>query len=147
MDESTGNLLNLCARAGSRCRWPSGVGEDDLFAAALQNRRYDGGPGLTVFQLHGDARADELRRQRGGITEVDGAPVPVVQAEGTPAGSGAPRTGGGAETVGAEAVSLSRPSPSRAILMVARTQALVLTCRWGAQAGEGIVDVGRDTDQ
>ena len=30
--------------------------------------------------------------------------------------------------------------------MVARTQALVLTCRSVAQAGEGGVDVWRDTD-
>ena len=79
-----GTLLNLTG-AGSRFRWPPGVGDDDLLAAAFQDRRYGGGPGLPVSRLHRDFCTNELRGQRGSIAEVDGAPVPVVQTVGTPA--------------------------------------------------------------
>ena len=48
--------------------------DDDLIAAAVQDRCYGGGPGLAVSWLHGDVCANEIRRQRGGIAEVDGAP-------------------------------------------------------------------------
>ncbi len=84
MDEPAGSLQNLTG-AGSRCRWPPpGVGDDNLLAATLQDRRYDGVPALAVFQLHGDVCTDELRGQGGGIARVDGAPVPVVQARSSP---------------------------------------------------------------
>ena len=74
----------LAPRSGSRCLWPSGVGDDDLIAAAVQDRCYGGGPGLAVSWLHGDVCANEIRRQRGGIAEVDGAPGAGFQVVGTP---------------------------------------------------------------
>ena len=70
----------------------SGVGDDDLLAAPVQNSRYGGGPGLAVFRLHGDASADEIGGQRGGVAVVDGAPLAGFQAMRTPTGE---RIGGG----------------------------------------------------
>ena len=67
------------------CRWPPGVGDNDLLATTLKDSRYGGGPGLALSRLHDDRYTDELRGQRGGIAEVDGAPVPVVQTVGPPA--------------------------------------------------------------
>ena len=64
------------------------VGDDDLLAATLQDHRYGGGPGLPVSRLHRDVCTDELRGQRGGIAEVEGAPVAVVQAVGAPTSCG-----------------------------------------------------------
>ena len=45
-----------------RYRWPPGVGDDDLFAATLQDRRFAGVPALSVCQLHGDVCTDEFLR-------------------------------------------------------------------------------------
>ena len=36
----------------SECRWPPGVGEDDLATATVFDCRYGGGPGLAVPRLH-----------------------------------------------------------------------------------------------
>ena len=38
----------------SSCRWTTGVGDDDLLAATVLDRRYGGGPGLAVPRLHSD---------------------------------------------------------------------------------------------
>ena len=70
----------------SGCRWPPGVGDDDLIAAPVEDRRYGGGPGLAASRLHDDRCADELRGQRGGIAEVDGSPLAIVQVRGEAAG-------------------------------------------------------------
>ena len=42
---------------------------------------------------------------------------------------------------------MSMPSRSRALLRVARTQALVLTWRWVRNRVQGVVDVWRKTEQ
>ena len=95
----------------SRFRKLPGIGDDNLTAATVQDRRYGGGPELAVSRLHDDGCTDELRGQHSGIAEIDGAPVPVC-------------LGGGAASLGAEP-----PRPERGVVPVSAEAA--------AMAGEG----------
>ena len=123
--------------------WPPEVGDDDLLAATLQDRRYGGGPRLAVSRLHGDVCPDELRGQGGGIAEVDGAPVAVVQVVRPPTWEriGGPFDRWGSGGVGEHALAFEGGLDGGA------NPGAGVDVPLGAQAGEGVVEVWRETDQ
>ena len=90
---------------------------------------------------------DELRGQRGGIAEVDGAPVTVVQAVRSPAWERSIQDrrgsldGLGCGHVDEHAFALEGGLDGGADPGAGVDMSL------GTQAGEGVVDVWRDTDQ
>ena len=91
---------------------------------------------LTVPRLHDDGCAGEFRGQRGGIAEVDRAPVAIVQAVRSPAWER------GCSGTDDHAFAFRVRS-----LRVCRIHALVVDVAFGAQTGEGVVEVWGEPEQ
>ena len=87
-------------------------------------------PALAVSQLHGDVCTDEVKRAARRDRRGRWSPSRRCPGGGAASlGAGPPGQAGEPGRLGRTGVSRSTPSLSRAFLMVARTQALVLTCR------------------
>ena len=115
--------------------------------AALEDSCYDGGPGLAVARLHDDVCTDEFRGQHGGIAEVDGAPVPVVEAVGPPAWERSIQDRRGSlESWGCGGVD-EHALVLKGALDGGANPGAGVDVSLGAQAGEGVVDIWRDTDE